>query len=139
MSSSHQVTQRGVNMSETEKIKLLIDEQISQLRHKRDEVLSRVKSELDDIDKALRHLGYDPSQTTGSSKRRRRARVEDSQLKEIFRSFMKSGESFSAAQILEKADIKAPRFASFKAANRDFLKAHGAKRSMRYSLAEQSH
>jgi hypothetical protein len=47
---------------------------------------------------------------------------------------MKPGESYTAAEILKRADIKAPRFASFKAKQKDFFKTHGAKRSMRYSL-----
>ncbi len=122
-------------MSESEKIKLLIEEQVRQLKLKREEVLSKVQSELDDIDKALRHLGFEPSQPSSSGKRKRRAKVDDAHLREVLRSFMSGGGTFSAAEILAKADVKAPRFASFKAANRDFLKSHGAKRSMRYSLA----
>ena len=123
-------------MSESEKIKQLLDEQVKHLKHKREEVLSRVQSELDDIDLALRQLGHVAHSTAGAGggKRRRQEKVEDEQIVQILRSFMKPGESYAAAEILKQANIKAPRFANFKAKHRDFLKTHGAKRSMKYSL-----
>lgn len=123
-------------MSESEKIKQLLDEQVKNLKHKREEVLSRVQGELDDIDRALRQLGQlvPPSNAVGGGKRKRRDKVEDEQIMAKLRSFMKPGESYTAAQILKEADLKAPRFANFKAKHKDFLKTHGAKRSMRYSL-----
>jgi len=123
-------------MSESEKIKQLLDEQVKHLKHKRDEVLSRVQNELDDIDRALRQLGQvaQPSHGLATGKRKRRDKVEDGQIIETLRSFMKPGESYTAAEILKQADLKGPRFANFKAKQRDFLKTHGAKRSMKYSL-----
>jgi hypothetical protein len=123
-------------MSESEKIKQLLDEQVKNLKHKREEVLSRVQGELDDIDRALRQLGQlvPPSNAVGGGKRKRRDKVEDEQIMAKLRSFMKPGESYTAAQIIKEADLKAPRFANFKAKHKDFLKTHGAKRSMRYSL-----
>lgn len=123
-------------MSESEKIKQLLDEQVKHLKQKRDEVLSRVQSELDDIDRALRQLGHiaQPSSGLTGGKRKRRDKVEDAQIMGALRSFMKPGESYTAAEILQKADLKAPRFANFKAKHKEFLKTHGAKRSMKYSL-----
>ena len=123
-------------MSESEKIKQLLDEQVKHLKHKREEVQSRVQSELDDIDEALRQLGHivQPTAGSGMGKRKRRDKVEDEQIIEVLRSFMKPGQSYTAAEILKKADLKAPRFANFKAKQKDFLKTQGAKRSMKYSL-----
>jgi hypothetical protein len=123
-------------MSESEKIKQLLDEQVKQLKRKREEVLSRVQSELDDIDRALRQLGHtvSPAQALGSGRKKRGDKVDDLQIIECLRSFMQHGATYSAAEILEKANIKPPRFANFKAKQKDFLKTHGAKRSMRYSL-----
>ncbi len=123
-------------MSESEKIKQLLDEQVKHLRNKREEVLSRVQSELDDIDRALRQLGHvaQSSHSLGAGKRKRRDKVEDEQIIAALRSFMKPGESYTAAEILKNADLKGPRFATFKAKQRDFMKTHGAKRSMKYSL-----
>jgi hypothetical protein len=125
-------------MSESEKIKQLLDEQVKQLKRKREEVLSRVQSELDDIDRALRQLGHavPSSLSLGSGKKKRGDKVDDAQIVDSLRSFMQPGQSYSAAEILEKANLKAPRFANFKAKQKDFLKTHGAKRSMRYSLNE---
>lgn len=123
-------------MSEAEKIKKLLEEQVKTLKHKREEVLSRVKGELDDIDRALKQLGHPVSSSDSASggKKRPRAKTDDEQIKAALRSFMKPGESYTAAEIQKRADIKAPRFASFKSRQKDFLKTHGAKRSMRYSL-----
>ena len=124
------------NMSEAEKIKKLLDEQVKSLKQKRMEVLSRVKSELDDIDRALRQLGHGESsgQSVGGGRGARRNKVDDQQIKSSLLSFMKPGEWFSAAELLKKAGIKAARFANFKASQKDFFKTQGAKRSMRYSL-----
>jgi hypothetical protein len=123
-------------MSESEKIKKLLDEQVKSLKQKREEVLSRVKGELDDIDRALKQLGFSApsSDSSGGAKQKRRGKIEDDQIIALLRAFMKPGESYTAAEILKRADIKAPRFASFKAKQKDFFKTHGAKRSMRYSL-----
>jgi hypothetical protein len=123
-------------MSESEKIKQLLHEQVKHLKLKREEVLSRVQGELDDIEAALRHLGQimPASSSSGATKKKRRERVEDEQIVAALRSFMSPGQSYTAAEILKKADLKAPRFAAFKAKHKDFLKSHGAKRSMRYSL-----
>ena len=123
-------------MSESEKIKKLLEEQVKSLKQKRVEVLSRVKSELDDIDRALRQLGHgEPSSSgVGSGSVTRRSKVDDQQIKNTLLSFMKPGESYSAAELLRKAGIKAPRFANFKAKHKDFFKTQGAKRSMRYFL-----
>jgi hypothetical protein len=124
-------------MSEAEKIKKLLEEQVKSLKQKRDEVLSRVKGELDDIDRALRQLGHvvQTSQSVGTPKPKRRSKVEDEQIMAALRGFMKPGESYTAAEILSRADIKAPRFATFKSKQKDFLKTQGAKRSMRYTLS----
>jgi hypothetical protein len=124
-------------MSEAEKIKKLLEEQVKSLKLKREEVLSRVKGELDDIDRALRQLGHvvQPTQTIGASKPKRRTKVEDDQIIATLRGFMRPGESYTAAELLKRADIKGPRFANFKAKNKDFFQTHGAKRSMRYSLS----
>ena len=135
MSDQH-THQAASGHSETEKIKHLIDGQIQHLVQKRKEVQSKVQVELDDIDRALRHLGYDVpgAHSSAPSKRRRRSKITDDQIKDILRSFMKPGSDYSGAQILEHADLKASRFANFKARQKDFLKTHGAKRAMRYSL-----
>jgi hypothetical protein len=123
-------------MSESEKIKQLLHEQVKHLKLKREEVLSRVQGELDDIDAALRQLGQlvPPASGSGPAKKKRRDRVEDEQIIDSLRSFMSPGQSYTAAEILKRADLKAPRFAAFKAKHKHFLKSHGAKRSMRYSL-----
>ena len=123
-------------MSESEKIKQLLDEQVKYLKHKRVEVQSRVQTELDDIDEALRQLGHivRPTAGPGAGKRKRLDKVEDEQIIEALRSFMEPGQSYTAAEILKNADLKAPRFANFKSKQKDFLKTHGAKRSMKYSL-----
>jgi hypothetical protein len=123
-------------MSESQKIKQLLDEQVKHLKAKRQEVQARIQTELDDIDEALRQLGHtvQPGSSPSSTKRRRRDRVEDAQILEILRSFMKPGQSYTAAEILKRADLRAPRFASFKAKHKDFLVSHGAKRSTKYSL-----
>ena len=123
-------------MSESEKIKQLLDEQVKHLKQKRVEVQSRVQSELDDIDEALLQLGHfvQPTASPVTGKRKRRDKVEDEQIVESLRSFMKPGQYYSAAEILKMADLKAPRFANFKAKQKSFLKTHGAKRSMKYSL-----
>jgi hypothetical protein len=124
------------HMSEAEKIKKLLEEQVKTLKHKREEVLSRVRGELDDIDRALKQLGHavPPSDSAGGGKQKRRGKVDDAQIMAVLRGFMKPGESYSASEIQKRADIKAPRFASFRTRQKDFLKTHGAKRSMRYSL-----
>jgi hypothetical protein len=123
-------------MTEAEKIKQLLDEQVNQLKQKREEVLAKVKSELDDIDAALRQLGevVRPAQISGAGKKKKREKIDDKRIMELLRSFMQPGTSYSAAEILKKLDLKAGRFSSFKAGNKDFLKTQGAKRSMRYSL-----
>jgi hypothetical protein len=123
-------------MSETEKIKKLLEEQVKTLKHKREEVLSRVKGELDDIDRALKQLGHavPSSDSVGAARQKRRGKVDDAQIIAVLRAFMKPGESYAASEILKRADIKAPRFASFKSSQKDFLKTQGAKRSMRYLL-----
>jgi DNA-binding transcriptional MerR regulator len=123
-------------MNESEKIKQLLDEQVKHLKHKREEVLSRVQSELDDIDRALRQLGHvvQPTHSLGAGKRKRRDKVEDEQIIAALQAFMKPGEAYTAAEILKAAHLNAPRFANFKVKHRDFLKTHGAKRSMKYSL-----
>jgi hypothetical protein len=125
-------------MSESEKIKQLLDEQVKQLKRKREEVLSKVQNELDDIDRALRQLGHSvpPSHSLSSGKKKRGEKVDDAQIIASLRSFMQPGQTYSAADILEKANLKAPRFANFKAKQKHILKSHGAKRSMRYSLVE---
>lgn len=123
-------------MSEAEKIKKLLEEQVKTLKQKREEVLSRVKGELDDIDRALKQLGHSvpQSDSTGGAKLKRRGKMDDDQIIAAFRAFMKPGESYTAAELQKRADIKAPRFASFKTRQKDFFKTQGAKRSMRYSL-----
>lgn len=126
-----------IPMSEAEKIKKLLEEQVKNLKLKREEVLSRVKGELDDIDRALRQLGHvvQPTQNGGVSKTKRRTKVDDDQIIAALRGFMKPGESYTAAEILKRADIKGPRFANFKASHKGFLQTQGAKRSMRYSIS----
>ncbi len=123
-------------MSESEKIKQLLEEQVKQLKAKREEVYSRVQNELDDIDRALSQLGHvvASSQSLAPVVKKRREKVDDAQIIASLRTFMKPGETYSSAEILKASNLKAARFANFKAKQKNFLKTHGAKRSMRYSL-----
>ena len=122
--------------SEESRIHQLIKAQVDQLLHKRKEVLSKVQTELDDIDRALHQLGYESSgaHSSHSPKQKRRARISDDEIKNLLKGFMHHGTHFSGADILKKTGIKASRFANFKAANKGFLKTHGPKRAMTYSL-----
>lgn len=123
-------------MSESEKIKQLIEEQVKQLLQKRAEVQAKVQGELDDIDRALRQLGHLPptTQKGAVAKQKRGEKVADEQIVSALRAFMKPGESRSASEILSKLNIKAARFSAFKSSHKDFFITQGAKRSMRYSL-----
>jgi len=99
-------------------------------------VYSRVQNELDDIDRALSQLGHlvTSSQSLAPVVKKRREKVDDAQIIASLRTFMKPGETYSSAEILKASNLKAARFANFKSKNKHFLKTHGAKRSMRYSL-----
>jgi hypothetical protein len=122
--------------SEESRIQQLMKAQVDQLLHKRKEVLSKVQTELDDIDRALHQLGHESpgSHSSHSPKQKRRARISDDEIKNLLKGFMQHGTHYSGADILKKTGIKASRFANFKAANKGFLKTHGAKRAMTYSL-----
>ncbi|RFC43204.1 MAG: hypothetical protein DVB28_001626 [Verrucomicrobia bacterium] len=127
----------GDHTSEENRIERVIQAHIKELLSKRKDVLSKVQSELDDIDRALRHLGHEPTGTpTGASgKQKRRAKVTDSEIKSMILGFLTHGEFVSGAEILKRTGIKASRFANFKVANKGFLASKGAKRAMKYSLA----
>ena len=133
----HAEAQHGDHSSEETRIERVIGEHIKELLAKRKEVLSKVQSELDDIDRALRHLGHDsPSSQSGSAaKQKRRAKVTDEEIKSMIRGFLTVGQHMSGAEILKRTGIKASRFANFKAANKGFLVTQGAKRAMKYALA----
>ncbi len=126
------------HQSEETRMKHVIQSHVKELVEKRKEVLSKVQSELDDIDRALRHLGHEPSShghSAGSGKQKRRAKITDSEIKALLHGFMKQGTFLSGAEILKHTGIKASRFANFKAGNKTFLVTQGAKRAMTYSLA----
>ena len=133
----HADAQHGENSSEEIRIERVIDTHIKELLAKRKEVLSRVQSELDDIDRALRHLGHEApgGVTAGASKPKRRAKVTDEEIKSMIRGFLNVGQFMSGAEILKRTGIKASRFANFKAANKGYLVTQGAKRAMKYALA----
>jgi len=124
------------HVSEENRIQQLIKAQVDQLLHKRKEVFSKVQTELDDIDRALRQLGHDAPKAHSSqaTKQKRRARISDAEIKNVLKGFMHHGTQYSGAEILNKSGMKASRFANFKAANKGFLTTHGAKRAMTYSL-----
>ena len=132
------ITHNGGLLSEETRIEKVIEAHIKELLLKRREVLSKVQSELDDIDRALRHLGHEPSalsSSAGSTRQRKRAKISDSDIKALLHTFMSHGVYMSGAEILKRAGIKASRFANFKAANKGFLASKGAKRAMTYTLA----
>ncbi len=138
MENQHQaVAQQGDHSSEENRIERVIETHIKELLAKRKEVLSKVQSELDDIDRALRHLGHETSsaQTSGSGKQKRRAKVTDADIRAMIHGFLAQGQYLSGSEILKRTGIKASRFANFKAANKGFLTTQGAKRAMKYSLA----
>jgi hypothetical protein len=126
----------ALHHSEESRIHQLIKAQVDQLLHKRKEVLSKVQTELDDIDRALHQLGYESSgaHSSHAPKQKRRARISDDEIKNLLKGFMHPGTHFSGADILKKTGIKSSRFANFKAANKGFLKTHGPKRAMTYSM-----
>jgi hypothetical protein len=124
--------------SEETRIEKVIEAHVKELLHKRKEVLSKVQSELDDIDRALRHLGHEPTGThavVAAGRQKRRSKMSDAEIKTSLQSFMKQGEYKSGAEILKHTGIKASRFANFKAGNKGFLASKGAKRAMTYTLA----
>ncbi len=125
------------DLNEQSRIARVIELHIAELLQKRKEVESKVQSELDDIDRALRQLGYEGStgHSGSSSRRKRRTKISDSEIKSLLNGFMKHGVYISGAEILKKTSLKASRFANFKAANKGFLVTQGAKRAMTYSLA----
>lgn len=125
------------DQNEQSRIARVIESHISELLRKRKEVESKVQSELDDIDRALRQLGYESNggNSGGTSRRKRRTKITDSEIKSLLNGFMKQGVYISGAEILKKTSLKASRFANFKAANKGFLVTLGAKRAMTYSLA----
>lgn len=125
------------DQNEQSRIARVIESHINELLRKRKEVESKVQSELDDIDRALRQLGYESSggHSGGTARRKRRTKITDSEIKSLLNGFMKQGVYISGAEILKKTSLKASRFANFKAANRTFLVTQGAKRAMTYSLA----
>ena len=132
------ITQNGGSLSEETRIEQVIDAHVKELLLKRREVLSKVQSELDDIDRALKHLGHGApvlSSSAGSMRQRKRAKVSDSEIKALLHTFMSHGVYMSGAEILKRAGIKASRFANFKAGNKGFLASKGAKRAMTYTLA----
>jgi hypothetical protein len=133
----HSDAQHGDHGSEENRIERVIEAHIKELLAKRKEVLSKVQSELDDIDRALRHLGHEMSggHSAAVSKQKRRSKVTDAELKEMIHGFLTHGSFMSGAEILKRTGIKASRFANFKAANKGFLVTQGAKRAMKYSLA----
>ena len=90
--------------SEESRIHQLIKAQVDQLLHKRKEVLSKVQTELDDIDRALHQLGYESSgaHSSHSPKQKRRARISDDEIKNLLKGFMHHGTHFSGADILKK-------------------------------------
>ena len=127
----------GDHSSEENRIERVIETHIKDLLAKRKEVLSKVQSELDDIDRALRHLGHENTSghSSASSKQKRRAKVTDGDIKAMIQSFMSPGQYMSGAEILKRTGMKASRFANFKVANKGYLVTQGAKRAMKYSLA----
>ena len=132
-SGAHQ----GDHSSEEIRIERVIETHIKELLSKRKEVLSKVQSELDDIDRALRHLGHEPasSHSAAAGKQKRRGKVTDADIKSMIQGFLTRGAYLSGAEILKRTGIKASRFANFKAANKGFLATQGAKRAMKYTLA----
>jgi len=127
----------GDTSSEENRIERVIESHIKELLSKRKEVLSRVQSELDDIDRALRHLGHEPASTHSAtaSRSKRRAKVTDNDIKAMIQSFLTRGHYMSGAEILKRTGIKASRFANFKVANKGYLETQGSKRAMKNSLA----
>jgi hypothetical protein len=123
--------------SEENRIERVIEAHIKELLAKRKEVQARVQSELDDIDRALRHLGHQipGGHSSVVPKQKRRSKVTDLEIKEMIRGFLTHGQFISGVEILNRTGIKASRFANFKAANKTFLVTQGAKRAMKYSLA----
>jgi hypothetical protein len=123
--------------NEQSRIARVIESHIAELLQKRKEVESRVQSELDDIDRALRQLGHEGhgGNSGASSRRKRRTKITDAEIRVLLGGFMKHGVYISGAEILKKTSLKASRFANFKAANKGFLVTQGAKRAMTYSLA----
>jgi len=128
---------KNSELNEQSRIARVIESHIEELLQKRKEVESKVQSELDDIDRALRQLGYEGhgGHSGSSARRKRRTKVSDSEIKSLLNGFMKHGVYISGAEILKKTSLKASRFANFKAANKGFLVTQGAKRAMTYSLA----
>ncbi len=128
---------KDADLNEQSRIARVIESHIDELLQKRKEVESKVQSELDDIDRALRQLGYAAhGGSLGSSvRRKRRTKISDSEIKALLNGFMKHGVYITGAEILKKTSLKASRFANFKAANKGFLVTQGAKRAMTYSLA----
>ncbi len=133
---SHSATGAADHVSEENRIQQLIKAQVEHLLQKRKEVLSKVQTELDDIDRALSQLGHGVSKAHSSqgAKQKRRARISDAEIKSVLQGFMVHGTQYTGADILNKSGMKASRFANFKAANKGFLTTHGAKRAMTYSL-----
>ena len=133
----HSDAQHGDHKSEENRIERVIESHIKELLAKRKEVLSKVQSELDDIDRALRHLGHETpsSHAAGSPRQKRRTKVSDAEIRSMIEGFVTRGHYVSGAEILKRTGIKASRFANFKAANKGFLVTQGAKRAMKYSLA----
>jgi hypothetical protein len=133
----HSGTPVGDHSSEEVRIERVIEAHIKELLAKRKEVLSKVQSELDDIDRALHHLGHEvPSgNASGAVKQKRRAKVSDADIKSMIHGFLTPGQYMSGSEILKRTGIKASRFANFKVANKGFLLTQGAKRAMKYALA----
>jgi hypothetical protein len=125
------------DLNEQSRIARVIESHIDELLQKRKEVESKVQSELDDIDRALRQLGYEGNggHSGSSARRKRRTKISDAEIKSLLNGFMNHGVYISGAEILKKTSLKASRFANFKAANKGFLVTQGAKRAMTYSLA----
>jgi hypothetical protein len=123
------------HQSEENRIQLLIKAQVDNLLKKREEVESKVRTELDDIDRALRQLGHEVHgvRVSQAPKQKRRARIADEEIKNLLKGFMQHGVQYSGAEILKRTGIKSSRFNNFKAANKGFLKSHGPKRAMTYS------
>ena len=138
MEHQHDTKQaHGDHSSEENRIERVIETHIKELLSKRKEVLSKVQSELDDIDRALRHLGHEPAggHSAAVGKQKRRGKIADSEIKLMIQSFLARGQYLSGVEILKRTGIKASRFANFKAKNKNFLSTLGAKRSMTYTLA----
>jgi hypothetical protein len=127
----------GDHSSEENRIERVIETHIKELLLKRKEVLSKVQTELDDIDRALRHLGHEPagSHSAAGGKQKRRGKVSDAEIKSMIQGFLARGQYLSGAEILKRTGIKGSRFANFKSANKGFLSTQGAKRAMKYTLA----